>query len=461
MSDQRSLPNQTVERVTDVLPGAEVSVQVDRHRLALTRFANSVIHQNVAEDATTMRLVVHLDGRTATGSASVVSDDDVHALVGRVADAVRLAPLDPTWPGLASKAAAGATTGVDLATAGATPADRAEVVRGFVDGAGGLETAGYCRTNHWTGGFASSAGQSVWGEAVECGVSGIARDHGADGLARHAPLSIAELDGFALGARAAAKARASQEAVELPPGRYEVVLEPSAVFDVIGNLAGNAFTGRAVTEGRSYLELGADQFDPAITLVDDPLVLGLGYDAEGTPRAPLPMVEGGRTVGLTHDRRTAAEAGTTSTGHHDLGMYSSYGPLARHLQLAGTDPEADVSEVDGPAMDSSVAALVAGVERGILVSDFWYTRVLDPRSVAMTGLTRNGVWLIENGEITAPVKNFRFTQAYADALAPGNVLAVGTTASPVPGDTYTTTSPRFACPALHLASWNFTGGASG
>jgi predicted Zn-dependent protease len=459
MSDQQNLPDQTVEQVLAVLPGAEVSVQVDRHRLALTRFANSVIHQNVAEDATTMRLVVHLDGRTASGSTSVVSTDDVRSLVDRVADAVRVAPSDPSWPGLAPVAEAGPAAGVDLATAGATPADRAEVVRGFVDGAEGLETAGYCRTNHWTGAFANSAGQSVSGEAVECGLSGIARLDGADGLARYAPTSIAELDGLALGRRAAAKARASQGAVELPPGRYEVVLEPSAVFDVIGNLGGNSFGGRAVNERRSFLELGADQFDPSITLVDDPLVVGLGYDAEGTPRMRLPLVDGGRTVGVTHDRRTAAEAGTTSTGH--LGMDVHYGPIARHLELAGSDPEAVAAEVEGPACDSSVEALVAGVERGILVSDFWYTRVLDPRSVAMTGLTRNGVWLVENGEITTPVKNFRFTQAYADALAPGNVLGIGATTSAVPGDTYTTTSPRFTCPALHLKSWNFTGGASG
>jgi predicted Zn-dependent protease len=459
MNDMQRLPDQTVEQVLSALPGAEVSVQVDRYQLALTRFANSVIHQNVAEDATTMRLVVHLDGRTATGSTSVVDQDDVRALVERVADAVRVAPIDPSWPGLAASARSGAGDGVDLATAGATPADRAEVVRGFVDGAEGLETAGYCRTNHWTGAFASSTGQSVSGEAVECGLSGIARLDGADGLARHAPLSIAELDGYALGRRAAAKARASQGAVELPAGRYEVVLEPSAVLDVIGNLGGNSFGGRAVNERRSFLELGADQFDQAITLVDDPVVVGLGYDAEGTPRVRLPLVEGGRTVGVTHDRRTAAEAGTTSTGHHTLDVH--YGPVARHLELAGADPDAVAAEVDGPACDSSVEALVAGVERGILVSDFWYTRVLDPRSVAMTGLTRNGVWLVENGTITTPVKNFRFTQAYADALAPGHVLGIGATTSPVPGDTYTTTSPRFTCPALHLASWNFTGGASG
>jgi hypothetical protein len=138
------------------------------------------------------------------------------------------------------------------------------------------------------------------------------------------------------------------------------------------------------------------------------------------------------------------------------------GPYARHLGLepaAGTDGVA--GEVDGPMADTSVAALVAGVERGILVSDLWYTRMLDPRTLAITGLTRNGVWLIERGEVTTPLRNFRFTQSYAQALMPGNVRGVGATATPVPGDTYSATSPRWSAPALHLASWNFTGGASG
>ena len=108
-----------------------------------------------------------------------------------------------------------------------------------------------------------------------------------------------------------------------------------------------------------------------------------------------------------------------------------------------------------------MAALVAGVTRGVLVSDFWYTRMLDPRTLAKTGLTRNGVWLIEDGEVTTPLRNFRFTQSYAQALMPGNVLGVGAAATPVPGDTYSATAPRWTGAALHLASWNFTGGASG
>ena len=143
-------------------------------------------------------------------------------------------------------------------------------------------------------------------------------------------------------------------------------------------------------------------------------------------------------------------------------MAFGWGPIARHLGLLPSGDDDDVAgEVDGPVADSSVAELVAGVGRGVLVSDFWYTRMLDPRTLAITGLTRNGVWLIEDGQVTRPLRNFRFTQSYAQALMPGNVKAVGRTATPIPGDTYTATAPRWSCPALHLASWNFTGGAVG
>ena len=160
-------------------------------------------------------------------------------------------------------------------------------------------------------------------------------------------------------------------------------------------------------------------------VVDDPLAVGLGYDKEGTTRQRLVLVDRGTTMSLTHDRRSAAEAASTSTGHA-VDMAFWWGPVARHLGLLPAGDEGDVAgEVDGPIADSSVAELVAGVGRGVLVSDFWYTRMLDPRTLAITGLTRNGVWLIEDGEVTRPLHNFRFTQSYAQALMPGNVKAVG------------------------------------
>jgi predicted Zn-dependent protease len=458
MTAELDVAGSALDRATAALPAAEIEISVDRHQLALTRFANSVIHQNVAEDITTVSIQIHHDGRTAVTAATVTGDVDLVALVGRAVDAVRIAPADPAWPGLAPPADVPSAVALDGVTA--TPADRAQVVRGFVDGAGGLETAGYCRTNVWNGAFANTAGQRATGAAFECGLSGIARRDGADGLARHAPLTLAELDGPALGRRAAAKAIASSEPVELPPGRYEVVLEPTAVADILETLAVAGFNGKAVNEQRSFVRVGEPQLDAAITLVDDPLAVGQTFDDQGTPRRKLTLVASGTMMALTHDRRSAAEAGAESTGHAGLGA-AVWGPFARHLTLEAATGGTVATEVEGPAADSSVAELVAGVERGLLVSDLWYTRLLDPRTLAVTGLTRNGLWLIEDGELTTPLRNFRFTQSYAQALMPGNVLAVGTAVSPVPGDTYTATSPRWSCPALLLASWNFTGGASG
>jgi predicted Zn-dependent protease len=456
--NQVDLAGRIVDLVTASTPSAEAEVLVDTTNLALTRFANSMIHQNVADETTTVRLVAHVDGRTVTATTTVTDDDGLRGFVDRTLDAARLAPLDPGWPGLApaAKLATGGT--VDDAIANATPADRAERIGAFVDASGGLTTAGFCRTRHTRAAFANAAGQSASGATSEIAMDGIARTVSSDGSARHASAYLSELDGAKLGARAAAKARAGDGATELAPGRYEVVLEPTAVADLLQALAMFGFDGKGVNERRSFLVAGEQQMDPAITFVDDavsPGMIGLPFDDEGTPRRVTPIVENGRTIGPVQNRRTAREAGTESTGNGGSG---SFGAFAFNLMLRPDGDDQKVAEVDGPAADSTVAALVANVSRGILVTDHWYTRVLDPRTLVMTGLTRNGVWLIENGEITQPLRNFRFTQSYPQALAPGAVLGVGTHARAVPNN-YSVAS--FRCPALHLASWNFTGGASG
>jgi predicted Zn-dependent protease len=439
--------------------GVEAEVVVDRHALALTRFANSFIHQNVAEDTARVRLRLHLGGRTATASTTVTTTAGLTELAARTVAAARLAPVDPGWPGLAPPSPATGQGGFEASTAGATGADRAAKVRAFVDAAGGLPTAGYVRTELWSGAFANSAGQTATGTTTQAAIDGIARVPGSDGVARLAAAGLSDLDGAVLGARAAAKAKAGTDPVELPPGRYEVVLERGAVADIMHALALWGFNGKAVTERRSFAVLGEAQFDSSITLVDDPMSDGdisLPFDGEGTPRRRLVLVDAGVTATVAHDRRTAAKAGAESTGHAlpDAGPFGSF-PL--NLRIA-SETIGQASEVDGPVADSSVAALVANVKRGVLVTDFWYTRVLDPKTLAMTGLTRNGVWLIEGGEVVGPVKNFRFTQSYPNALRPGQVLGIGTHAEPQP-DGWSTA--RWTAPALHLASWNFTGGASG
>ncbi|GGR85104.1 peptidase U62 [Micromonospora fulviviridis] len=456
-------------RVVDLVrqlagPGAEAEVVVTRADLALTRFANSFIHQNVAESGTTVRLRLHVDGRTAAGGGSLVDPDGLTALVERTLAAARLCPPDPAWPGLTPPAPVPSGAAVDEATADASPDERATRVRAFVDAVEGLEAAGYCRTAYRSGAFANSAGHSAVGRAAEAAMDGIARTGGADGVARQCADRLADLDGGALGARAAAKARAAADPVELPPGRYEVVLEPAAVADLLQNLAWYGFNGKRYAERQSFAEPGAAQFDPAVTLVDDPLhASGLPYDLEGTPRRALPLVEAGTTRAVAHDRRSGAEAGTGSTGHGMVGA-STFGPLPRNLRLLPTGGTAEVATgplsagVTGAVADPDTAALVAGMARGLLVSDFWYTRVLDPKQLVVTGLTRNGVWLVEDGVPTRAVRDFRFTESYPRALGPGRVLGLGRAPVRQPDrvDGF-----WWEAPALRLASWNFTGGASG
>ena len=242
-------------------------------------------------------------------------------------------------------------------------------------------------------------------------------------------------------------------------------MEPTAVIDLVGVMASYGFNAKDVAERRSFVELDRAQFDPAISLVDDPIEphgAGLTFDVEGTPKRRLVLVDAGVSTALTHDRRTAAQAGVASTGHALPGG-AAWGGIATHLHLlpAGNgspNGSGAPTEVDGPAADSAVADLVAQVGRGLLVTDNWYTRVLDPRTLVVTGLTRNGVWLIEDGKITQPVQNMRFTQSYPEALAAGAVLGVGGQSVALPSEW-----DVMICraPALRLASWNYTGNASG
>ncbi|MFI7540981.1 TldD/PmbA family protein [Actinoplanes sp. NPDC049599] len=458
MSAELDLAGRVVELTRRLAgTGAEAEVIAEHSAEALTRFANSAIHQNVADATTTVRLRLHLDGRTAAGSTTVTTAAGLESLVERTVAASRLSPPDHAWPGLTRPAPLRATPGFDQATAAAGPHERAERVRDFVRAAGGLETAGFCRTAYASGGFANTAGQAVEGRAAEAAMDGIARLDGADGVARRAAGRLADLDGAALGTRAAAKARAGGRPIELPPGRYEVVLEPTAVADILDNLATFGFNGKAFAQHQSFAELGTQQFDEAVTITDEPLGAMLPFDLEGTPRDTLLLVDNGTTTAVSHDRTSAAEAGATSTGHGGAAS-RSWGPIATNLRLAPGAVGAGAPENGEGPTAASARALVGGLRRGLLITDFWYTRVLDQKSLVITGLTRNGVWLVEDGEVTAAVGNMRFTQSYPQALGPGAVLGVGAEAVALP-DRWS--GVRYTAPALRLASWNLTGNASG
>jgi predicted Zn-dependent protease len=427
---------------------AEVEVTVRRGTEALTRFANSFIHQNVATEVNHVLLRVALDGRNAATSLDGPADDaSLERAIEGVLEAIRVRPPDPEWPGLAPRAAAPEVDHWDDATAAADPDERARRVRAFVDAGGGLETAGFCSTGAINVAFANSAGQRLTGRSTVAEIDGIARTPTADGSGRQASVRLADLDGRPVGERAARKARDASDATDLEPGRYEVILEPNCVADILSFLLVYGFNAKSVEEGRSFAQVGEPQFDPSVSLRDDVTdagTIGIPFDVEGTPKRPLDLVRAGTTVGLLQTRRTAhaAGAGAESTGHAVEGG-AAYGALGANLILE--------------AGDRASTDLIAGVERGVLVTDFWYTRILDPRTQVVTGLTRNGVWLIEDGRIARPVTNFRFTQSFLDAIGPGAVRGIGADPTLVIGGW----DSIYVVPSLHLGSWNFTGGAKG
>jgi predicted Zn-dependent protease len=422
----------TIEIAGDVLElvgdRAEAEVVVSGGVAALTRFANSFIHQNVAEEGYEVGLA------------------DLGGFVDAAIAGARMQPPDEGWPGLTDPLDVVDPHHYDEATAGATPEARADRVRAFVAASPETRAAGYCETVGHDVAFVNSVGHRTFGRYSRAVLDGIHQTDASSGSAHGASARFGDIDGAALGDLAADRARRGLDAFDLKPGKYEVVLAPECVGTIAIFLAFYGFNGKAHAEGQSFAELGTQQFDHALNLTEDagdPRALGVGFDAEGTPRRRLSLIEGGTTRALTHDRRTARKAGTLSTGHGDPGS-EVWGPVATHMFITGGS--------------TPVEEMIASVERGLYVSTFNYCRVLDPKALAVTGLTRNGTFMIENGKITGAVSNLRFTQSFVAALGEDRLRQIGNDARFAdcefgPGMAYV--------PSLHLASWNFTGGAAG
>lgn len=425
---------------------AEAEVRATSGNLALTRFANSFIHQNVAEDGDTVSLRVSLDGRVASGTTTRTDPDALADFSDRILETAALQPVDEDWPGVAPPAATAGQGNADEVTLGAAPADRAERVKAFVDAGRGLSAAGYCMTTGSEVAFVNSAGQHAAGRFTEAVLDGIQQTDTSAGSGHAASNRLGDLDGTSVGDLATRRALDSADTFDLKPGEYEVILAPECVATIGVFLAVYGFNAKLHEEQQSFAELGVTQFDESLSIYDDPTdprAIGVPFDTEGTPSRRLDMIRDGVTTGLTFNRRTARKAGVVSTGHHSP-WSAVYGPIAGNIFI---DP-------GGGTIDE----LIASVERGLYVSTFNYCRVLEPKTMVVTGLTRNGTFLIENGKITGAVSNLRFTQSFLTALAPGQLLGIGDDARFADSEFGT---GMLHGPSMRLAGWNFTGGTDG
>ena len=413
----------------------------------LTRFANNAIHQNVAERQISLSVRAVHDGRTARASTNRLDDASIRAVVERAEALARSQQRDPDLLPMAGPQSYSPVARESGATAALTPDARAARVGEMVAIAqdDGLTAAGIVANSHSAFTIMNSRGLEAHyrDTSAEYSVTMLAAD--SSGWAKGNSPDAASLDPAAGARRAAEKARLSAHPLELPPGRYPVILEPAAVLDLLGFLFWD-FGGLAVLDQRSCLtgRVGAELFGHNINVMDDayhPLQSGAPFDGEGVPRQRVPLIENGVVRGLVYARPTAArmqrekpELGAQPTGH-GFPLPNEYGEAPMNIVMAGGDTDLD--------------AMIAGLSRGILVTRLWYIREVDPYRKILTGMTRDGTFLIENGRLAKGVRNFRFNQSVIEMLRQVQALGRSVRAS---GEE----SFDMVVPPLLVADFNFT-----
>jgi PmbA protein len=394
---RRALAARVLERSQ---AAATEAIVTSDHR-SLTRFTHEFIHQNVDIENIAIRVRAIVDGRTGVASTNASSDGAIDAVVKRAREIAAFAPRQDDPPVLAGHTAVSAPAAAYAdATASATPGERAQVAAAIFTQA----AANDC----WCSGYvtiATTAGADASFDGTECGANVKMTAGDSTGFAERYATDARVLDGDALGARAAQKARASADPVSVAPGEWTVILEPPAFGELVMFL-GSHFSAQSYDEGSSFLSgrLGETVMGAGVTIRDDyahPLHPDAPFDWEGTPKQRVALIEGGVARTVLTDSAWARKLDRPNTGH-GLPAPNAQGPYPLDLVVdAGRD---------------SLDDLIAGTKRGLLVTRLWYVRIVDQRKTILTGMTRDGTFLIENGKLTRGVRNLRFNQSLVDAL---------------------------------------------
>jgi predicted Zn-dependent protease len=425
----------------------EAEAAVIARNAALTRFANGAIHQNVVSREAELRVRVVRGKRVAMVTTDRLDDEGIIRAVTEASELSKRTPENPTFGGLpGDRGLRPAPSAFAERTAEALPIDRARAAKQLCDAAraASLSAAGYVSTNVQEVAIANSLGVWAYAPATTSDAELAAIGDAGSAFAQRIALDLDALDVAGCATEAVEKARAAQKPRDLAPGAHEVVLEPYAVRDIVAFL-GSQLTGNAVEEGRSFVigKLG-QKVTGDITLVDDPFDpkgLPRAFDLEGQPSECVTLIEHGVAKAVVYDSQTAYRTRQRNTGHAlPPNPYQPASPM--HLRLESGDQSRD--------------ALIRSCKRGVLVTRFWYTRWVHQLRTIVTGMTRDGTFAIVDGEIAYPVKNFRFTQSYHEALA--GTLGIGSDlALLVPGEQFGLQVSSYRVPALHLRSFNFTG----
>jgi PmbA protein len=384
----------------------------------LTRYANNIIHQNVYESDCQVTLRCIVGKRIGITSTNRVDSESLKAAVERACRMAELSEENREFVSLPEPTgeAIPEVRSWTAATVNCGPESRAKVVGEVLASAKaeGLSAFGAFTTGATTVAVCNSLGVRAAGTFSEAHLRTLVQGSDSSGFVERFSVDVDELDGREVAATAIAKCRGSENPREVPPGEYTVLLEENAVADLLQYVAFFTFNSLTYQEGRSFLcgKLGEKVCGDNITLYDDgldPRGIPMPFDFEGVPRQKVVLIEQGIARNVVWDSYTAHrnDPPRKSTGHA-LPQPATWGPVPVNLFMQTGDTPAE--------------RMVAETERGILVTRFHYTNMVHPMRTVMTGMTRDGTFLIEGGKVVGGVKNMRFTQSVMEAL--GRVAAI-------------------------------------
>jgi predicted Zn-dependent protease len=455
------------DRIRRFSSADEVEAIFTGSRFALTRFANNTIHQNVEEENSIVSIRTNFAGRTARATANQFDDESLQRAVAASENLARVQAPDPDLLPMPTAEEAEGRTGESPVptrffdqTAAITPGDRAEVVKGIVSIAGKhkLTTAGIYSNSESGEGIFNSRGLANWHRQTlaEISITMLAED--SSGWQKLNSPDVRNLDPARLAETAAQKAVESAHPREIAPGKYTVILEPAAVLDIVGFMFWD-YSGVAILDQRSFLNdrIGTKLFGENINICDyaaHPLQAGSPFDGEGMRRQRVQLVENGVVKRVVYARSTAqkmknsvyaGKVGPIEPTGHGFPLPNEMGEMPLNIVFEVPDKVFG----GGPEKPKSVEEMIASTERGVLVTRLWYIREVDPYEKIVTGMTRDGTFLVENGKIQCGLRNFRFNQSLISMLSNVEAMSAPVRAS---GEE----SFDMVVPAMKVKAFNFT-----
>jgi PmbA protein len=451
------------DRIRRFSSADEVEVLFSGGSFALTRFANNAIHQNVAEESHLVSVRTAFGGRTARATTNKFDDDSLRRVVESSETLAKVQHPDPDLLPMPDSTEAASKSDRNARapqvpsrhfadTAAITPQLRADGVKKIVEVAEKhrLTTAGIFSSSESVEGIFNSRGLSAWHTQTLAEVSITMLGSDSSGWQKANSPGVTNLDPLCLAETAAKKSLDSAHPAEIPAGKYTVILEPSAVLDIVGFMFWD-YSGVAILDQRSFLtgRIGSKLFGENITIWDDvthPLQNGSPFDGEGMRRLRLPLVENGVVKRVVYARGTAArmknseykdKVGPIEATGHGFALPNEMGEMPLNIVFAA------------PENPQTLAQMIASTERGVLVSRLWYIREVDPYEKIVTGMTRDGTFLVENGKVRQGLRNFRFNQSLIHMLS-------GVEAMSVPVRSCGEESFDMVVPAMKVRDFNFT-----